>query len=250
MDVLIVEDELPAARRLQQMVLRAAPAARVVAVCESVAEAVGHLESADAPPTLGFFDIQLADGLSFEIFERIRVAFPVIFTTAYDAYALRAFKVNSVDYLLKPITEEALDGALRKFRDHYAAPPLDVAALLRALQPATSRKTRFLVKVGERLLSVDQREVAYFTSEEKVVILYTQDGRKYAVDHSLDDLEGLLDPQHFFRLNRQFIARIEALGSVHQYFNGKLKIHLQPAAGRDVVVSREKAPLFRAWLDG
>ncbi|SDK64793.1 DNA-binding response regulator, LytR/AlgR family [Catalinimonas alkaloidigena] len=254
MKLLIVEDEAPAARRLQTLLSEVASSAEVVEVLDSVEGTVAWLKHPQHPPVdLLLFDIQLADGLSFEIFEQVPVPYPVIFTTAFDEYALRAFQVHSVDYLLKPVSAEALARSLEKFRQHYAAAPsFDVKALLQTLQTGagqTTYKNRFLVKLGERLLSVSQEEIAYFTSEEKVVVLYTNTGRKYAIDYTLDDLEKFLDPNLFFRLNRQFMARVNALESIHTYFNGKLKVYLTPATDREVMVSRDKAPLFREWLD-
>ncbi len=257
---LIVEDEPLAARRLADMLARQLEPVAVVGTAESVAQAVALLASARPAPDVLFLDIHLADGLSFGIFEQATVRCPVIFTTAYDQYALQAFKVNSVDYLLKPIDEEELAAALRKLRALRAAPapapafdPVLLAQLLQQMQqvvPAASYKTQFVVRVGEHLKVVPVEQVAYFFSLEKATFLQTVEGRKFVVDYTMDQLETLLDPCRFFRLNRAYLAQQAAIHDIIHYTNSRLQTVLKPAApDAQVLVSREKVNVFKNWLD-
>ena len=267
---LVVEDEPLAARRLTNLLQKHAAPLQLLGPAESVAQAVALLQAGPAPDVL-FLDIHLADGLSFEVFEQVAVACPVIFTTAYDQYALRAFKVNSVDYLLKPIDETELVAALAKLRQRLAppgppaapatpaaVPGLDatqLATLLRQLAqpaPAASYKTQFVVRVGEHLKVVLVEQVAYFLSLEKTTLLHATDGRKYVVDFTLEQLEALLDPRQFFRLNRAYLARQAAIADIIHYTNSRLQTVLlpaPPASEGPVLVSREKVSTFKSWLD-
>ncbi|MBO2008135.1 LytR/AlgR family response regulator transcription factor [Hymenobacter negativus] len=258
---LIVEDEPLAARRLADMLARQPDPLQVLGTAEAVSQAVAMLETGPAPDVL-FLDIHLADGLSFEIFERATVRCPVIFTTAYDQYALQAFKVNSVDYLLKPIDEEELRDALRKLRERLpatpaAAPAFDPALLAQLMQqmqqaapPATSYKTQFVVRVGEHLKVVPLDQIAYFFSLEKATFLQTTEGRKFVVDYTMDQLETLLDPRRFFRLNRAYLAQQSAIQDIIHYTNSRLQTVLKPTApDAQVLVSREKVNVFKSWLD-
>jgi len=258
---LIVEDEPLAARRLADMLARQPDPLQVIGTAEAVSQAVEMLRAGPAPDVL-FLDIHLADGLSFEIFEQTTVRCPVIFTTAYDQYALQAFKVNSVDYLLKPIDEEELQAALRKLRERLpaapaAAPAFDPALLAQLMQqmqqsasPATSYKTQFVVRVGEHLKVVPLDQIAYFFSLEKATFLQTTEGRKFVVDYTMDQLEGLLDPLRFFRLNRAYLAQQSAIQDIIHYTNSRLQTVLKPAApDAQVLVSREKVNVFKSWLD-
>lgn len=253
MKILIIEDEAPAARRLAGLIRNARPEAEILAVIDSVELAVRWLP-AHRPPDLIFMDIQLADGLSFDIFARTEVTAPVIFTTAYDEYALKAFKVNSVDYLLKPVDPDELAHSLRKLqtlRDQLA-PPLDAGvlrSLVQSLQPVQSPfKSRFLVRFADKLVFIQTDGIAYFLAEDKYVFVIIHDNKKYPLDHTLDELDTLLDPSVFFRLNRKFIAHLKSIQSIHTYFNGKLKLHLVPAEPEEVTVSRERAAAFKKWL--
>ena len=258
---LIVEDEPLAARRLADMLARQPDPLQVIGTAEAVSQAVEMLRAGPVPDVL-FLDIHLADGLSFEIFEQTTVRCPVIFTTAYDQYALQAFKVNSVDYLLKPIDEEELQAALRKLRERLpaapaAAPAFDPALLAQLMQqmqqsasPATSYKTQFVVRVGEHLKVVPLDQIAYFFSLEKATFLQTTEGRKFVVDYTMDQLEGLLDPLRFFRLNRAYLAQQSAIQDIIHYTNSRLQTVLKPAApDAQVLVSREKVNVFKSWLD-
>ena len=261
---IIVEDEPLAARRLADLLARQPDPVQVLGTAESVTQAVQLLESDPAPDVL-FLDIHLADGLSFEIFEQTAVRCPVIFTTAYDQYALQAFKVNSVDYLLKPIDEEELAAALRKLRARLPAAPqalpgttpaFDPALLTQLMQQmqqapaAASYKTQFVVRVGEHLKVVLLDQIAYFFSLEKATFLQTAEGRKYVVDFTMDQLETLLDPRRFFRLNRAYLAQQSAIQDIIHYTNSRLQTVLKPTApDAQVLVSREKVNVFKSWLD-
>ena len=257
---LIVEDEPLAARRLADLLARQPEPVQVLGTAESVAQAVVLLESVPSAPDVLFLDIHLADGLSFELFERTPVRCPVIFTTAYDQYALQAFKVNSVDYLLKPLDEAELTAALRKLRAlrpaAAPAPALDpdlLAQLMRQLQQApaaSSYKTQFVVRVGEHLKVVPLEQIAYFFSLEKATFLQTTEGRKFVVDYTMDQLETLLDPRRFFRLNRAYLAQQAAIHDIIHYTNSRLQTVLRPPApDAQVLVSREKVNVFKSWLD-
>ncbi|MBF9221056.1 LytR/AlgR family response regulator transcription factor [Hymenobacter ruricola] len=261
---LIVEDEPLAARRLADLLARQPEPVQVLGTAESVSQAVALLQSTQPAPDVLFLDIHLADGLSFEIFEQTAVRCPVIFTTAYDQYALQAFKVNSVDYLLKPIDEEELAAALRKLRERLpaaqpAAPaaafdPALLAQLVQQMQqgapPAASYKSQFVVRVGEHLKVVPVDQIAYFFSLEKATFLQTTEGRKFVVDYTMDQLEGLLDPRRFFRLNRAYLAQQSAIQDIIHYTNSRLQTVLKPAApDAQVLVSREKVNVFKSWLD-
>jgi len=252
MTVLLLEDEYPAAERLQRLLLQAAPDARVAAVLDSVAGAVAWL-AANPAPDLILSDIQLADGLSLDVFDQLVVRSPVIFTTAYDAYALRAFKANSIDYLLKPIKLTELRAALLKLREwHAPTAPARQLEILRDNMPPADRqyKTRFLVRSGEQLLPLPASAVAWFQSRHEVTTLVATDGRRYVVDYTLEQLEKLLAPGQFFRLNRQLITHLQAVQRLHPHFNGKLKLDLLPAPSEEVLVSKEKAAAFKSWLEG
>ncbi|MFD2785577.1 LytR/AlgR family response regulator transcription factor [Hymenobacter rubripertinctus] len=265
MTVLLLEDEYPAAERLQRLLRQAAPEARVLAVLDTVAGALDWLDTHPAPDLI-LSDIQLADGLSLEVFEQTVVRSPVIFTTAYDAYAIRAFKTNSVDYLLKPVKLAEFTAALTKLRG-WPAPAADAPSaapapadddparrlerLLDALpRPDRQHKTRFLVRHGEQLLPLPAAQAAWFQSRHETTTLATLDGRRFVVDYTLEQLETLLDPAQFFRLNRQLIAQLPAVQRLHPHFNGKLLVDLQPAPSEEVLVSREKAGVVKQWLEG
>jgi DNA-binding LytR/AlgR family response regulator len=276
---LVVEDEPLAARRLINLLHKQPEPLTILGTAESVAQAVALLQAGPAPDVL-FLDIHLADGLSFELFEQVEIRCPVIFTTAYDQYALRAFKVNSVDYLLKPIDEEELRLALAKLRQRIgstettpafgiksavsstkvpdAAPVLDAATLaalvqqLRQPAPTATYKAQFVVRVGEHLKVVPVEQVAYFFSLEKTTLLQSTDGRKYVVDYTMEQLETLLDPLHFFRLNRAYLAQQAAIADIIHYTNSRLQTILKPAPPESegpVLVSREKVSVFKSWLD-
>jgi DNA-binding LytR/AlgR family response regulator len=252
--VLIVENEAPAWKRLKKMLESLNKQIEVLDILESVEATVSWLKHQQTPDII-FMDIQLADGLSFEIFEKVEINAPVVFTTAFHEYTLQAFKVNSIDYLLKPIKEEELAQSIHKYhslKDYLSvgSNKLDIENLLKSLQHQSKEyKSRFLVKFGERLLSIPVIDIAYFQADSKIVLLITRDNKKYAIDYSLDELELQLDPSQFYRLNRQFISGIHSIKNIFNYFNGKLKIQLQPETTEEVLVSREKSSHFKDWLD-
>lgn len=252
MKTLIIEDEAPAARRLQKLLLEVDPHLEVLEIIDSVEASVKWLR-AHQMPELIFMDIQLADGLSFNIFEQVEIQAPIIFTTAYDEYTLQAFKVNSIDYLLKPIEINNLSQSIRKLsqlKNQFGGSTPNIEALLKSIQTEKrAYKTRFLVKLGDRLVSVPEKDIAYFWAEQKIVSLITNEQKKYIVDYSLDELENLLDPDYFFRLNRQFLARIQSIQNIHSYFKGKLKVALNPSNEAEVIISRERSSTFKKWLD-
>lgn len=251
MNLLIVEDEIPAQQRIVKMVNELNKTVHIVATADSIdaaVEAIQQHQNID----LALMDIELADGQSFEIFKRVDVKFPVIFTTAYDEYALKAFKVNSIDYLLKPIDRNELKQAFEKFSSlskQEQTQQLDIQELIKQLKPETpAHKNRFLIKSGTRLISVAADDIQYLHAADKLVHLHTKQGNKFVMDQSLDELIKLLNPEQFFQLNRQYIASITAIKGVHHYFNGKLKIELSGTNEDEIVVSRERAPEFKTWL--
>lgn len=255
MKILIIEDEPPAARRLERLLTSIIPDLDIVNQLDSIEISIEFLQESPELDLI-FLDIELADGKSFEIFKEVEITTPVIFTTAYDEYALQAFQTNSIDYLLKPINEEKLQQALHKYqnlKEKFAkkeTSQMDWQPLLDSLQaPQKKYKSRFLVKLGDKLIPVLENEIAFIFSEDKVSFLVTENSKKYPIDYSLDDLEELLNNEYFFRLNRQVIARLESIRQIHNYFNGKLKIDLEPNILQEVIVSREKAKRLKEWLD-
>ena len=251
MNILILEDERAAAKRLQQLLQEIEPAAKTLAVLETVAESIAWLQN-NAAPDLILSDIQLADGISFDVFSAVAINVPVIFTTAYDAYMLKAFKVNSIDYLLKPIDKEELEAAFAKYRSlnvvKYDSTLNSTLLSLLQQMPAANYKSRFLIKHGEKLITVNTDEVAYIRADDKVVFLHTQKGQKYIIDESQDELEKVLDPLKFFRINRTYIAPIESIDKIHTHFNGRLKIDLHSCDDKEIYVSKQRAGEFKKWL--
>lgn len=253
MNIVIVEDEQPAAKRLAKLVRAQRAIVNVMANIESVKEAVSYFSS-EALPDLVFMDIQLADGLSFDIFRKVDLQVPVIFTTAYDQYMLNAFKVNSIDYLLKPIDEEELEQALNKFdrlkREQVntvlSKPIID--QLFGHLQQPNYKK-RFLIKSGQQISYLPTEKIRYFFSDEGIVQAKSIEGRKFIIDFTLDQLEQLLDPDNFFRVNRKFIIHVESIKKVYPFFNSRLKINVIPSTDMEIIVSRDRVSNFKRWLD-
>jgi DNA-binding LytR/AlgR family response regulator len=252
MKILIIEDESPAARQLGKLVRTLRPAANILAVLDSIDSAVQWLQQPNRPDLI-FMDIQLADGLSFDIFHAVEVQTPVIFTTAYDQFTLRAFKVNSIDYLLKPIEPEELEQALQKFDRVYKTKPAiyDQNLIQNLVQTLSnpSFKERFLVKAGQQLSYIRVEEIRFFYSEDGLIFTQTDRGRKHNIDYTLDQLTELLDPVRFFRLNRKIISSIDAICRISPYFNSRLIVELQPGPDFDVIVSRDRVTQFKKWLD-
>ena len=253
MKIAIIEDEPQAARRLESLLGELVQEAIVVARMDTVKKAVQYFRTGPTPD-LVMMDIQLADGISFDIFNQCEVACPVIFTTAYDEYALKAFKVNSIDYILKPIDKEELKKALEKFSSMHAGARSSQADVIGNLQEAvrmlTKRyKSRFMIKVGEHLRTVEVSNILYFFSQEKTTFCVTADNRKLILDDTLEDLEGMLDPAVFFRINRKYMVSASSITDIIHYTNSRLKLVLKNSTDADVVVAREKVQEFKAWLD-
>jgi len=249
MRVIVVEDEKHARENLEKLLRELDPNIEIQAKLDSVRNTVAWLQANKTD--LIFLDIHLADDLSFKIFEQIQVATPVIFTTAYDQYALRAFKVNSLDYLLKPIDKEELAQSLEKYLTmHHPKQDVDFAQLLQSLQqPQRTYQQRFLVHRREKILSVKTDDIAYFEGEDRYVYLVKRDGNRFIVEYKLSDLEELLDPALFFRLNRSFITHFEAIDKITVLSKSRVKVDLKPVAPREVVVSTEQTRDFKAWLN-
>ena len=253
MKVLIVEDEPPAAKHLVRLLHRYDPAIQVLATTASVEETVQWLRSNPLPDLL-FLDIHLADTLSFKIFEQVKAEAPVIFTTAYDQYALRAFKVNSIDYLLKPIDLDDLKKAFGKLKMLSSSSPAPAisAEQIRAAWQMLSRpfKSRFMVRVGDHLKTIPVEDISCFFSRHKMTYLMTTEGRSYPTEYNLTEIEGLVDPMAFFRVSRQYVIRATAIEDVIAFSNSRLKVELANIkTGEDIIVSRERVSDFKEWLD-
>jgi len=247
MKVILVEDEKHARDNLEHLLLAIAPEIEILAKLESVKRTVEWLQNNQAD--LIFLDIHLADDLSFKIFEQIKVTTPVIFTTAYDKYALKAFKVNSIDYLLKPIDEEELAASIEKFKATQAT-VVDYSQLQTMMtQPQKSYQKRFLVTRRDKIKSLTVDQIAFFEGEDRYVYLINRDGNRFIVDYKLSDLEEILDPAIFFRLNRSFIAHFDAIDTISSVSKSRLKVDLQPKAKRDIIVSSANTKHFKAWLN-
>ena len=254
MKVIIVEDEPLAVEQLAYLLKRYETDIDILAQLSSVKEATKWLVQHE-PPDLAFFDIQLTDGSSFEILERIPVKCPIIFATAYEEYTLQAFKTNGIAYILKPYDWEEIQSALAKYEQlqRNFAPPqnpsLDIIQqTLKHLQQ--NYKERFLVKSGSQLIAIPSSNISYFFHESKIVWLKTLDHKKYAVDYTLDQLESILNPKQFFRINRKYILAFSGIQKVQAYSSNRLKIETSHATGEDIVVSRDRVGNFKAWLDG
>ncbi len=248
MNVVVIEDEKPSARRLQRLLEK--QQLNVLQLLHSVREAVAWFEN-NPHPDLIFLDIQLSDGLSFEIFEKIDLKSAIIFTTAYDEYALKAFKLNSVDYLLKPIDEEELVRAIEKYKIRVLQTPInlkDIHQLLEAENPRKIFKTRFSIKVGQHLKFFTTEEIACFYSENKGTYLNTTDSRNYLMETTLENLEMEVSPEEFFRANRKFLINLNAIQDIISYSNSRLKIKLKDFKEAEIIVSRERVRDFKNWL--
>ncbi len=247
MKVVIVEDEKLAAERLQTLLAEYDPAIQVVACLESIEETVQYLQQRSHPDLL-LLDIHLSDGHSFEIFKRAAYNRPVIFTTAYDQYALDAFRMLSIDYILKPVSLEALAGALNKLKS-FSFSAVDYKQLGPEWQTRRYKK-RFLGKVGQRLFFIDADEVAFFQADNKIVHLVDKEGNRYLAEHTLEKLEDQLNPQQFFRLNRRFIVNIDAIQQVKPYYNSRLKLSVKGAPQtEEMVISRDRVAGFKLWAE-
>lgn len=247
MKVLIIEDEQPASQKLVRLLKDIDKNIGIAGILESVEKATNWL-SENPHPEIIFMDIQLEDGICFEIFENIDIKTPVIFTTAYDQYALKAFAVNSVDYLLKPIEASALEKAIHKYESLHKKIGLNIEDLVNKLQPRT--RERFLIKVGEHYKSVQTADIECFYIRERCNFLHTVTGKDYAVDFSLDKTENMVDDKRFFRVNRDFIINYSAIHDIIAYSSSRLKLILKGwPESEDILVSRERVAGFKKWMD-
>lgn len=257
MKILIVEDEELAVKKLQKTLSAVDSAAQVIGITDSIKTTVEWLQT-NQQPDLILMDIELSDGQSFEIFNLTQVKSPVIFTTSYDEYALKAFKVNSIDYLLKPIQKEELQTALSKYRQLQTSysgvePKTDinletlVKELQQKLQPKEFRK-RFLVKHAQKLVSVEIDEIAFFYSDGRLNFFKTTDNKKYVVDYTMDELEDMLDPEKYFRISRSFYVSVNSIDKIDDYFGNRLILQLRPSVDKEALVSREKVTDFKKWM--
>jgi DNA-binding LytR/AlgR family response regulator len=251
MNVLIIEDEKLAADHISSLVKLYDPEINILARLDSVKKSVQWF-NVNLKPDLVFMDIQLADGLSFEIFEQAIVDCPIIFTTAFNEYALKAFKVNSIDYLLKPIDFDELNVAIDKYKEvqgvvvqsQYQLVMDNVLNML-----SDNYKQRFVIKVGEHIKSIAVEDILYFYSMEKATFLHTANDHNYVIDYSVDQLENLLDPKKFFRINRKYLIGMGSIDDIISYSNSRLKIELKHSSDMDAIVAREKVNKFKKWLD-
>jgi DNA-binding LytR/AlgR family response regulator len=251
MKTVIIEDEKPAARNLNRILNNIN--IDVIATLHSVEEAIDWIKT-NEKPDLGFFDIKLGDGISFEIFENVEVKFPVIFTTAYDEFAIKAFKVNSIDYLLKPIDEEELKSAIDKYHKLFTNEnkidySIKLNRITELLNPKTFKK-RFSIKIGRKYKLINTEDIACFYSKDKATYIKTNENRSHLIDIPLSELESvILDPDLFFRISRQYFINSKYIEEIYAYSNSRLGIKLKKISLDDIIVSREKVKLFKNWID-
>lgn len=248
--ILILEDEKLNSDRIQRLMLKIRPNVKILGVLTSVKKTVDWLSENESPDLI-LMDIQLADGLSFEVFNLADVSCPVIFTTAYDEYAVKAFKYNSIDYLLKPIEQDHLEAAITKFehsvqRSYQQSPSIE--ELLRQIRPKEYR-SRFFLPYRDGYRKINMEDIAFFNSHLNISYANLFNGEQVVVPQILESLEQELNPKNFFRINRQYIVHVNSIEKVANFFNGKLKLKLKNCADPDIIVSRTKAPLFKMWLD-
>lgn len=250
MNILIIEDETLAAERLEKMLLNIDPGITIAAKLQSVKDSARWLSQNRAD--LIFLDIQLSDGSAFSIFDQVDVTTPIIFTTAYDQYAIKAFDVNSIDYLLKPIRTDELEESLEKFHAFESAFSINIKELMSSyLNGENAYKNRFLIRIGDVYKKVKTEDIAYFYAMEKNVFIKTTDGRTLPVEYSLDALEKQLDPNAFFRINRGYLVNISSIKNMEAWSRGRVKLALEPKVKneRDTIVSISRSSKFKQWLD-
>lgn len=251
MKIVIIEDEQLAANHLEKMIHKFDPGIDVLAKLESVESAIAWFRK-NPEPDLIFLDIHLDDGLSFSIFEKVKIKSPIIFTTAFDEYAIKAFKLKSIDYLLKPIIQEELNVSIEKYMEWNSAsnPAIDINALYEIISGKKGNfKERFSVMVGQKIKTFGIEEVAYFYSEESMSFMVLNNNAEYPLDESLDKLYAQLNPREFFRINRQFIIGLKSIRNVHVFPKSRLKVELNPQSKREVFVSLDKVTRFKDWLN-
>lgn len=248
MNVIILEDEARAANHLTRLIAKIAPEIKIVAKLESVRDAVTFLNN-NSDIALIFSDIQLADGLSFDLFRQVQVKCPIIFTTAYDHYAIEAFKTNGIDYLLKPIEEERLRKAIEKVKQFSPLLALEKILALANASTGKTYKSRFMVKVGDKIKSIPIEEILAFYSLEKATFIQTTANRSYCIDYALEQLEELLDPDICFKINRRYIVSIQACTNILAWTNSRLRLKIEGIDDQDIIVARERVQDFKNWLD-
>jgi two-component system response regulator LytT len=248
--VLIIEDELPNIQRLEKMLHVLDSGITIAATIQTVEASIKWLKAHEQPDII-FMDIRLTDGLSFEIFNQVKVTAPVIFITAYDEYALKAFEVNGVDYLLKPLEADKLERSIYKAKSIAGLRSNEsILNLVKSMQAKqTIYRSRFLIAYRDKYILVIASDIAYFSSENKATFLIMHDSQRYMVDQTLEILEKELDPDVFFRISRQFIVSLKSIHKIHQSFNGQLKVELSPVLDEGVLMSREKSSQLKKWLD-
>jgi DNA-binding LytR/AlgR family response regulator len=250
MKIVILEDEKLSAEHLQTMLKRIEPSIEVLEVFDSVKKSVEYFKK-NNDANLLFVDIHLADGISFELFSKVKIEVPIIFTTAYDEYAIKAFKLNSVDYLLKPIDIEELKVAIEKFKKGVQTKQSIIAEDISAIIQNVHKqyKNRFMVKIGDTISSLKTEDINYFLSEDGLVLAITSQNKKYPIDYTLDQLEDIVSPELFFRINRKVLVNINSVQKASAYFNSRLKLTIIGLSEEDAVVSRERVADFKKWLD-
>ena len=251
--ILIIEDELAAGQYLTQLIQKIDPNAEILDVLETVQTAVEWLSTSPVPDLI-FLDVQLGDGTCFQIFEQISIGCPVIFTTAHDEYAMRAFKLNSIDYLLKPIRQESLKFALDKYYQLNEENAINKVKYLEELvhNQILNRKNprrSFLVPYRDKLIPLKDQDFSWLTIRNSVVVTTLHDDRNFVLDKSLEELENQLDPANFFRANRQFIISRESIREIELYFNGRLLVRTSPISPNQILISKERVPVFKKWFE-
>jgi two-component system, LytTR family, response regulator LytT len=253
MNILLIEDETEAAKNIRWLIERIEPAATIVAVIETVVEGIEWLKTKPNPDLI-ISDIQLADGNSFEIFDEIKPKCPVIFTTAFNQFAIQSFEVHSIDYLLKPISEAALAKAINKYKSlnistlNTFQAQLEQFLIQQNTTPKNYRKS-FLIRFRDKIIPLKTDDFAYFMTKDGLVYGLTQNDKKYIIENTLEELENQLNPEDFFRANRQFIVSRDAIVEVEFYFNGRLLLKTQPNSEENILVSKERVPVFRRWFE-
>lgn len=252
--VLIIEDEPHAQKELRRLLINSGFNFHIIEYIDSVEDAINWINT-NPEPDLMFFDIQLSDGLSFEIFNHINTKAPIIFTTAFDEYAIKAFKVNSIDYLLKPIKQKELNGAIDKFynisvneKSNESGLRIEqIEKLLEINKPKS--KSRLITKIGDQIKFIEVCDIAYFLAEDNDVLIITKNNKRYFIDYSLEQLIQMIDPDTFFRANRSYIINISSINKISKYFNSRIHLELEPKTEDDVLISRVKVPVFLNWIE-
>lgn len=252
-NVLIVEDEIHAQEELCRLLSNSPFSIKILEIIDNIEDTIEWIRSNPAPQLM-FFDIQLSDGLSFEILQETRISSPIIFTTAYNEYAIRAFKVNSIDYLLKPLKQNELNAALQKFASLNEQTNTDFSINIETITKLLSNKRqdykkRFMAKLGDQIFHISIDEISYFKAEDNEVMLITNNNNRFFIDYSLDQIISLVDPELFHRINRSYITHISSIKKISKYFNSRLSVELHPVADENVIISRVKVSEFLKWID-